>query len=186
MYQNEPFSPGFPLVYIVIKLRISIKKVKNIIPSSKQDHFFMKIKEERIKVILDNYKNKPNNSNFVLIVLKYSTQDFFKYNKSISKFYQKLTNSKSAVGKLSNREWFKNIENGFYKFDENPNQIIVYICLQPKRKLSELDLKTRIKKIKPYPFEMEIGVNDYELLNAYFCNLFDYKSGVEVFGNLKK
>ena len=146
----------------------------------------MKIKEDRIQVILNNYKNNHLKSNFVLIVLNYKTQDFFKYNKSVSKFYQKLTNSKSAVGKLSNREWFKNIENGFYKFQVTPEKTIVYICLEPKRKLSELDLKTRIKKIKPYPFEMEIGVNDYELLNAYFCNLFDYKSGVEVFGNLKK
>jgi hypothetical protein len=146
----------------------------------------MNIKEERIKVILDDYKNNPEKSNFVLIVLKYNTQDFFKYNKSISKFYQKLTNSKSAVGNLSNREWFKNIENGFYKFDENPDQIIVYICFQPKRKLSELDLKTRVKKIKPYPVEMEIGFNNYDLLNKYYFNLFDYKWGVEVFGNLKR
>lgn len=146
----------------------------------------MNIKEERIQVILDDYKNNPEKSNFVLIVLKYNTQEFFKYNKSISKFYQKLTNSKSAVGKLSNREWFKNIENGFYKFDENPYQIIVYICLQPKKKLSELDLKTRIKKIKPYPAQMEIGFNDYDILNKYYFNLFDFKWGVEVFGNLKR
>ena len=146
----------------------------------------MKIKEERIKVILDDYKNNPDKSNFVLIVLNYNTQDFFKYNKSISKYYQKLTNSKSAVGRLSNREWFKNIDNGFYKFDENPEKTTVYICLEPIRKLSELDLKTRIRKIKPYPVVMEIGFNDYDLLNKYYFNLFDYKSGVEVFGNLKK
>jgi hypothetical protein len=145
----------------------------------------MKIKEERIKVILDDYKNNPLKSNFVLIVLNYNTQDFFKYNNSISKFYQKLTNSKSAIGKLSNREWFKNIKNGFYKFEENPEKTTVYICFEPIRKLSELDLKTRIKKIRPYPIEMEIGFNDYVLLDKYFFNLFDYNSGFEVFGNLK-
>ncbi|WP_293893025.1 hypothetical protein [Flavobacterium sp.] len=97
----------------------------------------MKIKEDRIQVILNNYKNNPLKSNFVLIVLNYSTQDFFKYNISVSKFYQKLTNSKSAVGKLSNREWFKNIKNGFYKFQVNPEKTTVYICLEPLRKLSE-------------------------------------------------
>jgi len=146
----------------------------------------MKIKEDRIQVILNDYKNNPLKSNFVLIILNYSTQDFFKYNKSVSKFYQKLTNSKSSVGKLSNREWFKNIENGFYKYQVTPEKTTVYICLQPLRKLSELDLKTRIKKIKPYPVDMEIGVNDYKLLDKYFFNLFDYNSGVEVFGSLKK
>ncbi len=146
----------------------------------------MKKKEERIKVILDNYKNNPIKSNFVLIVLNYNTQDFFKYNNSVSKFYQKLTNSKSAVGKLSNRDWFKNIRNGFYKYQVNPETTTIYISLEPKKTINELDLKTRIKKIKPFPEEIEIGINDFELLEKYFFNLFDYNSGVEVFGNLKK
>ena len=44
----------------------------------------------------------------------------------------------------------------------------------------------RLKKIKPYPVEMEVGFNDFELLEKYFFNLFDYNSGIEVFGNLKK
>jgi hypothetical protein len=33
---------------------------------------------------------------------------------------------------------------------------------------------------------MEVGFNDFELLNKYFFNLFDYNSGIEVFGNLKR
>jgi hypothetical protein len=33
---------------------------------------------------------------------------------------------------------------------------------------------------------MEIGFNDFDLLNKYYFNLFDYKWGVEVFGNLKR
>lgn len=143
-------------------------------------------KEERIKVILNNYKKTNLKSNFVLIVLTYETQNFFKYNRSISKFYQKLTNSKSAVGKLSNREWFKNIRNGFYKFQVNPETTTIYISLEPKKAINELDLKMRIKKIKPFPDEIEIGVNDFDLLDKYFFNLFDYNSGVEVFGNLKR
>jgi hypothetical protein len=143
-------------------------------------------KEERIKVIIDNYKNKETKPDFVLIVLNYKTSEFFKYNRSISKFYQKLTNSKSAVGKLSNREWFKNIRNGFYKYQVNPETTTLYIGLEPKKSLNELDLKTRIKKIKPFPDVMEIGKNDFDLLNKYFFNLFDYNTGVEVFGNLKR
>ena len=143
-------------------------------------------KEDRIKVIIDNYKKNDLNSNFVLIVLNYKSQDFFKYNRSISKFYQKLTNSKSAVGKFSNREWFENISNGFYKFQVNPETTSIYISLEPKKTINELDLKTRIKKIKPFPAEIEIGINDFELLDKYFFKLFDYNSGVEVFGNLKK
>jgi len=146
----------------------------------------MNKKEDRIKVIIDNYKKSNLKSNFVLIVLTYKTQDFFKYNSSISKFYQKLTNSKSAVGKLSNREWFKNIKNGFYKYQVNPQTTTIYISLEPKKTINQLDLKTRIKKIKPFPEDIEIGINDFDLLDKYFFNLFDYNSGVEVFGNLKR
>ena len=108
-------------------------------------------KEERIKVILENYKNKNIKPDFVLIVLHYKTSEFFKYNLSISKFYQKITNSKSAVGKLSNRDWFKNIKNGFYKYQVSPETTTIYISLEPKKTINELDLKTRIKKIKPFP-----------------------------------
>lgn len=143
-------------------------------------------KEERIKVILENYKNKHTKPDFVLIVLNYKTSELFKYNQSISKFYQKLTNSKSAVGKLSNREWFKNIRNGFYKFQVSPETTTIYLAFEPKKLISELDLKTRIKKIKPFPDEIELGINDFDLLEKYFFNLFDYNTGVEVFGNLKR
>jgi hypothetical protein len=146
----------------------------------------MNKKEERIKVILENYKNKNINPDFVLIVLTYKTSEFFKYNYSISKFYQKLTNSKSAVGKLSNRDWFKNIKNGFYKYQVSPETTTIYLAFEPKKQINELDLKTRIKKIKPFPEEIEIGINDFELLEKYFYSLFDYNSGVEVFGNLKR
>lgn len=143
-------------------------------------------KEECIKVTIENYQKDMINSNFVLVVVSYKTEDFFKYNRSISKFYQKLTNSKSSVGKLSNRDWFKNIKNGFYKFQVTPETTIIYIALEPKKLLNELDLKTRIKKIKPFPESIVIGINDFQLLNRYFIKLFDYNSGVEVFGKLKR
>lgn len=146
----------------------------------------MNKKEKTIKVTLEKYQNDKINSNFVLIVLSYKTQDFYKYNRSISKFYQKLTNSKSAVGKLSNREWFKNILNGFYKFQVTPDTTIIYLAFEPFKELNVLDLKTRIKKIKPFPESIAVGINDYELLNRYFLKLFDFNSGVEVFGELKR
>jgi hypothetical protein len=90
------------------------------------------------------------------------------------------------VGKLSNREWFKNIRNGFYKYQVSPETTTIYLAFEPKKQINELDLKTRIKKIKPFPEEIEIGINDFELLEKYFYSLFDYNSGVEVFGNLKR
>jgi hypothetical protein len=93
---------------------------------------------------------------------------------------------KSFVGKISNRKWFEKIDNGFYKYSVTPDITTLYIAMESKKKLNELDLKMRLKKIKPYPVEMEVGFNDFELLEKYFFNLFDYNSGIEVFGNLKK
>ena len=147
----------------------------------------MRTKEDKVKVILDEIqKNNQFRLHMVLVIIKYKTEDFFKYNKSISKFYQKLSNSKSAVGKISNRQWFQKIDNGFYKYAVNPDFTTLYIAMESKTKLNELDLKMRFKKIKPYPVEMEVGFNDFELLNKYFFNLFDYNSGIEVFGKLKR
>ena len=90
------------------------------------------------------------------------------------------------MGKLSNREWFKNIRNGFYKYQVSPETTTIYLAFEPKKQINELDLKTRIKKVKPFPDVIEIGLNDFDLLDKYFFNLFDYNSGVEVFGNLKR
>lgn len=147
----------------------------------------MRTKEDKVKVILDEIqKNNQFRLHMVLVIIKYKTEDFFKYNKSISKFYQKFSNSKSAVGKISNRQWFQKIDNGFYKYAVNPDFTTLYIAMESKTKLNELDLKMRFKKIKPYPVEMEVGFNDFELLKKYFFNLFDYNSGIEVFGNLKR
>jgi hypothetical protein len=33
---------------------------------------------------------------------------------------------------------------------------------------------------------MVVGIDDYELLNRYFLKFFEYRSGVEVFGNFKR
>lgn len=140
---------------------------------------------DRIKVLLQKLKESENNKPFTIVVLEYDSNEFFDKNYSISKWFQKLSNSKSATSRMTNREWFKNIDGGFYKYSvkTNTTQIIVAFCsIKP---ILELDLTVRINKIGPKPKELIIGIQDWDLYNQYFTTLFDVRTGTETFGTLK-
>lgn len=140
---------------------------------------------ERIRVLLENLKEAENNKPFAIVVLEYDSTEFFDKNYSISKWFQKLSNSKSATGGLTNRDWFKNIDSGFYKYSvttETTQIVLAFSCINP---ITELDLNVRINKIGPKPKELTIGIQDWELYNQYFTTLFDVRTGTETFGKLK-
>jgi len=69
--------------------------------------------------------------------------------KTPSRFYRKLTNSKSSIGGITNREYFKKEMNGggyFFKMDKS--NIKLYLCLKGET-LSNIQLMVRIRKILP-------------------------------------
>lgn len=140
---------------------------------------------ERIRVLLENLKEAENNKPFAIVVLEYDSNEFFDKNYSISKWFQKLTNSKSATSRLTNRDWFKNIEGGFYKYEVTTDTTKIIMAFTSIKSILELDLTVRINKIGPKPKELTIGVQDWELYNQYFTTLFDIKTGTETFGKLK-
>jgi hypothetical protein len=140
---------------------------------------------ERIKVLLENLKEAENKKPFAVVVLEYDSKEFFDKNYSISKWFQKLSNSKSATSRLTNREWFKNIESGFYKYSVTTNTTQIVLALSSIKQIMELDLNVRINKIGPKPKELTIGIQDWELYNQYFTTLFDIRTGTETFGKLK-
>lgn len=140
---------------------------------------------ERIKVLLENLKEAENKKSFAIVVLEYDSNEFFDKNYSISKWFQKLSNSKSATSGLTNREWFKNIDSGFYKYSVTTDTTQIVLAFSSINPISELDLNVRINKIGPKPKELTIGIQDWELYNQYFTTLFDIKTGTETFGKLK-
>jgi hypothetical protein len=140
---------------------------------------------ERIRVLLENLKEAENNKPFAIVVLEYDSNEFFDKNYSISKWFQKLSNSKSATSGLTNREWFKNIDSGFYKYSVTTDTTEIVLAFSSINPITELDLNVRINKIGPKPKELTIGVQDWELYNQYFTTLFDIKTGTETFGKLK-
>ena len=140
---------------------------------------------ERIRVLLENLKEAENNKPFAIVVLEYDSNEFFDKNYSISKWFQKLSNSKSATSGLTNREWFKNIDSGFYKYSVTTDTTQIVLAFSSINPITELDLNVRINKIGPKPKELTIGIQDWELYNQYFTTLFDIKTGTETFGKLK-
>ena len=140
---------------------------------------------ERIRVLLENLKEAENNKPFAIVVLEYDSNEFFDKNYSISKWFQKLSNSKSATSRLTNREWFKNIDEGFYKYEVTTDTTKIIMAFTSIKPILELDLTVRINKIGPKPKELTIGIQDWELYNQYFTTLFDVRTGTETFGTLK-
>lgn len=140
---------------------------------------------ERIRVLLENLKEAENNKPFSIVVLEYDSNEFFDINYSISKWFQKLSNSKSATSRMTNREWFKNIDGGFYKYEVSKVTTKIIMAFTSINPILELDLTVRINRIGPKPKELTIGINDWELYNQYFTTLFDVRTGTETFGKLK-
>jgi hypothetical protein len=139
----------------------------------------------RIKVLLEQLKESENNRPFTIVVLEYDSNEFFDKNYSISKWFQKLSNSKSATSRMTNREWFKNIDSGFYKYSVSMNTTQILLAFSSIKPILELDLTVRINKIGPKPKELTIGIQDWNLFNQYFTTLFDVRTGTETFGSLK-
>ena len=140
---------------------------------------------DRIQVLLQKLKEEENNRPFTIVVLEYDSNEFFDKNYSISKWFQKLSNSKSATSRLTNREWFKNIDSGFYKYSVTIDTTQIVLAFTSIKPILELDLTVRINKIVPKPKELTIGIEDWNLFNQYFTTLFDVRTGTETFGTLK-
>jgi hypothetical protein len=140
---------------------------------------------ERIKVLLEKVKETENDRPFTIVVLEYDSNEFFNKHNSISKWFQKLSNSKSATSRLTNRQWFKNIDGGFYKYEVTNDTTKIIMAFTSIKPILELDLSVRINKIGPKSTELTIGVQDWGLYNQYFTTFFDVRTGTETFGTLK-
>ena len=140
---------------------------------------------DRIQVLLQKLKEEENKRPFTIVVIEYDSDEYFDKNYSISKWFQKLSNSKSATSRMTNREWFKNIDSGFYKYSITTDTTQIILAFSSIKPILELDLTVRINKIGPKPKELKIGIQDWQLFNQYFTTLFDVRTGTETFGTLK-
>ena len=142
---------------------------------------------DKIRVMLENMKRKDDlTSNYTIISIEYQTSDFLNNNTSVSKWFQKLTNSKSKTGGVMNREWFKKIQNGFYKYECDNEVLKLLVVFESRSELNRIDLITRIRKIKPLPKYYEVESENYLMISDFIEERFSKKTGMEVFGSIKR
>jgi len=147
--------------------------------------------QQRIKSLLNEYKEQQDNKHWYVIRITFSTDTFYRRVISVSDYYKKLSNSKTGLtGNLSNREWWKKLSpTGFYDFKPNNKTIQITFFMETKSKLNELEFKARIKKIVPY-LELDIETKDQKdfEFELGFEREFNYKfePKIELFGDIKR
>ena len=147
--------------------------------------------QQRIKSLLNEYKEQQSNRFWYTITITFSTESFYRFVYSISEFYKKLSNSKTALpGNPTNREWWQKLDpNGFYDFTPNKETIVLSFVMETKSKLNENEFKARVKKIVPY---LEIVIKTKEQKEYDFELAFErdfyykYEPKIELFGDIKR
>jgi hypothetical protein len=163
--------------------------------TGKQNKSIMLSKTQaKIKSILNEFKEQQvinHNKHWYVVTITYSTETFYSRVISVSEFYKRLSNSKTGlVGHPSNREWWKELSpSGFYDFTPNKDSAVLSFVLETKKKINELELKSRVKKIAPY-LEIFIGnktQKDYEFELEFIKEFFQkYEPKTELFGDIKR
>jgi hypothetical protein len=146
--------------------------------------------QQRIKSLLNEYREQQSNRYWYTITITFSTETFYRRVNSISELYKRLSNSKTALsGNPTNRVWWQKLDpNGFYDFTPNKETIVLSFVMETKSKLNEIEFKARVKKIVPYldvviktkdqkDFEFELGFE-----REFY---YKYEPKVELFGDIK-
>jgi hypothetical protein len=150
--------------------------------------------QAKIKSILKELEERreiKENKHWYVVTITYSTETFYRRLNSVSDFYKRISNSKATlVGQPSNREWWKELDpSGFYDFAPNKDIVVLSFVLETKKKINELEFKSRVKKIAPYN-EIFIGTKtqkDFEFELAFIKEFFlKYEAKTELFGDVKR
>ena len=147
--------------------------------------------QQRIKSLLSEYKKQQEDRYWYVAKITFSTETFYRRINSVSMFYKRLSNSKTALpGNPTNREWWQKLDpNGFYDFTPTKETIVLSFVLETKVKLNELEFKARVKKIVPY---LEISIGNKEQKEDEFELAFgrgfyqQYEPKTELFGDKKR
>ncbi len=147
--------------------------------------------QQRIKSLLNEYKEQQENKHWYVATITFSTETFYRRVNSISELYKRLSNSKTALpGNPTNREWWQKLDpNGFYDFTPNKEKIVLSFVMETKVKLNGLEFKARVKKIVPY-LDIKIKTKDqeeFEFELGFEREFYQkYEPRIELFGDIKR
>jgi hypothetical protein len=90
--------------------------------------------------------------NWFVFEIRMRLETFLRRFKNVSEYYRQISNSKRVWNRKSNREFFKNINEGFYRSAIKDEQITItfFLSFRPNPKLFSMisELRIRIKKIQ--------------------------------------
>jgi hypothetical protein len=145
----------------------------------------MNKRQPKIKSFINNINN---NVHWYIISIVFDNSTFFRRLNNINEFYKRLSNSKSSLtGHPSNRLWWKRImPSGIYEPILTEVNLVLNFIMTTNSKMSELEFKSRAKKICPYVF-IKISYQEKEDLDKVTSNnYFSYRQNIELFGTAKK
>ena len=93
-----------------------------------------------------------NDPNWFVFEITMRLETFLTRFKSVSEYYRQISNSKRMWNRKSNREFFKNVNEGFYRSSIKDEQITITFFLNFYENLKKYsiisELRIRIKKIQ--------------------------------------
>jgi hypothetical protein len=124
--------------------------------------------------------------NWFVFEIRMRLETFLRRFKNVSEYYRQISNSKRVWNRKSNRDFFKNINEGFYRTSINDEQITItfFLSFRPNPKLYSMvtELRIRIKKIQMCRIETlplnEISNEDRLLLSS--------SNGISFYQKIKK
>jgi hypothetical protein len=124
--------------------------------------------------------------NWFVFEIRMRLETFLRRFKNVSEYYRQISNSKRVWNRKSNRDFFKNINEGFYRTSINDEQITItfFLSFRPNPKLYSMvtELRIRIKKIQMCRIDTlplnEISNEDRLLLSS--------SNGISFYQKIKK
>jgi hypothetical protein len=102
-----------------------------------------------------------DNEHLEAIQIKTTTENFNeRFDGSISQFFKTLKNGLNSLNGVSNREYFKGISGAYFSFSDGTEFEIIIIYDTSRKKLNQLQVITRLKKLLGLNIQIEFGAYD--------------------------
>ncbi|MEI8099656.1 MAG: hypothetical protein WCG74_12510 [Sediminibacterium sp.] len=137
------------------------------------------MKLQRINTYLSN-----NSENIQVIAISLPYKQFNKRFKSISSFWRTLSNGTHSIAGVSNRVYFNNIAGTYISVQENGIIQILIVYDERNKKLNQLQVGSRIKKLLSVSCEINYG--SYTDFKLRIAEILDIKQNVQLFGGWYK
>jgi hypothetical protein len=128
---------------------------------------------------------KMEKDNWVIVNFKVPIKFFVKSLKgNVQLFHRKLTNSQSKIMGTSNRNFWKYIKVGLYRYFFTPNDVhFVYLLrFNDLKKQRTRELQVRISKI----FAVKINVIPFEMMDEVDVMMLNLPQGIKSYKRIKR